>query len=60
MPRRTSNLNWPTDLIRTLVRAQLVEVRFVDREDALTPDQFERSLLEYSLSDYSFRTGSAL
>ena len=54
MPRRTSNLNWPTDLIRTLVRAHLVEVRLADREDPLTPEEFERSLLEYSMSDYVF------
>ncbi len=54
MPRRTSNLNWPTDLIRTLVRAHLVEARLAAREDPLTPDEFERSLLEYSMSDYIF------
>jgi hypothetical protein len=54
MPRRTSNLNWPTDLIRTLVRARLVDVHLVDHDDLLTPDQFERSLLEHSLTDYVF------
>jgi hypothetical protein len=54
MPRRTSNLNWPTDLIRTLIRANLVEVRFADHEEPLTADQFERSLLEYGLNSYVF------
>jgi hypothetical protein len=54
MPRRTSNLNWPTDLIRTLVRAHLIEVRFSDGEEALTPEEFEHSLLEFSLSHYGF------
>jgi hypothetical protein len=54
MPRRTSNLNWPTDLIRTLVRARLVDVHLADKEDLLTPAQFERSLMEHSLSHYVF------
>jgi hypothetical protein len=54
MPRRTSNLNWPTDLIGMLVRAHLALAHFADDETLLTPDHFERALLEHSLKDFAF------
>lgn len=54
MPRRTSNLNWPTDLVRSLIQANLVHVHFHDDEIILSPDEFERSLLESGLASFVF------